>query len=124
MSKLNATDIQGFVLRGYNLPFARYLFLQILEGDRGREVIGKLVDYITTGERWEDRKKPDCTVNVAFTYRGLVQLQLPAATLQTFPVEFVQGMKARAQILCDTGAIQRSIGTTSGGSSRFTRGWV
>ena len=27
MSKLNATDIQGFVLRGYNLPVARYLFL-------------------------------------------------------------------------------------------------
>ena len=25
MSKLNETDIQGFVLRGYNLPVARYL---------------------------------------------------------------------------------------------------
>ena len=29
MSKLNATDIQGFVLRGYNLPVARYLFLRL-----------------------------------------------------------------------------------------------
>ena len=29
MSKLNETDIQGFVLRGYNLPVARYLFLHL-----------------------------------------------------------------------------------------------
>ena len=29
MSKLNETDIQGFVLRGYNLPVARYLFLRL-----------------------------------------------------------------------------------------------
>jgi hypothetical protein len=28
MSKLNETDIQGFVLRGYNLPVARYFFLE------------------------------------------------------------------------------------------------
>ncbi len=103
MSRLNATDIQGFVLRGYNLPFARYLFLHIQDGGRGREVIEKLIDYVTTGERWEDGEKPDCTANIAFTYRALVQLQLPAATLQSFPVEFIQGMKARAQILCDTG---------------------
>ena len=28
MSKLNASDIQGFAIRGYNMPFARYSFLR------------------------------------------------------------------------------------------------
>ena len=101
MSKLDPTDIQGFVLRGYTFPFARYLFLDISR-ETGREFIGKLVDEITTGERWDDAK-PRTTVNVAFTYKGLVKLDLPEASLQSFPVEFVQGMKARGLILGDTG---------------------
>jgi Dyp-type peroxidase family len=95
MSKLNATDIQGFVLRGYNLPFARYLFVRL-------EEIGRLLGQITTGQRW-DGAKPESTVNIAFTHAGLEQLELPAATLLTFPVEFQQGMKSRAGILGDSG---------------------
>ena len=35
MSKLNETDIQGFVLRGYNMPFARYLFLHFEDAKSG-----------------------------------------------------------------------------------------
>jgi Dyp-type peroxidase family len=101
MSKLDPTDIQGFVLRGYTFPFARYLLLQIVPAG-GREFIGQLIDQITTGERW-DQGKPRTTVNVAFTYRGLLKLDLPEPSLQSFPVEFVQGMKARGSILCDTG---------------------
>ena len=42
-------------------------------------------------------------VNLAFTYSGLVQLQLPLASLLSFPLEFQQGMKARGDILFDTG---------------------
>ena len=40
MSKLNETDIQGFVLRGYNMPFARYLFLHFENAERARNLIG------------------------------------------------------------------------------------
>src|SRR6185312_2394269 len=36
-------------------------------------------------------------------HQGLTALRLPLATLNTFPVEFQQGMKARARILGDTG---------------------
>ncbi len=43
MSKLNATDIQGFVLRGYNLPVARYLFLHLEDATRARKMIGRLL---------------------------------------------------------------------------------
>jgi Dyp-type peroxidase family len=102
MSRLNATDIQGFVLRGYNLPFARYLFAHIVDATRGRKLIGSLLGEVTTGQRW-DRGKPQSTVNIAFTHRGLVQLGLPTASLLTFPVEFQQGMKKRAGILGDCG---------------------
>jgi Dyp-type peroxidase family len=102
MSKLDETDIQGFVLRGYNLPFARYMFLEISHHERGQEFIGRLLDLITTGEHW-DEGKPQSTVNIAFTHRGLIKLNLPDASLLSFPVEFLQGMKARGEILYDKG---------------------
>jgi Dyp-type peroxidase family len=102
MSKLNATDIQGFVLRGYNLPVARYLFLHFEDSKRARDLIGRLIGHVTTGALW-DGGKPLSTVNIAFNHRGLQRLELPLATLVTFPVEFQQGMKQRAELLGDTG---------------------
>jgi Dyp-type peroxidase family len=102
MSKLNATDIQGFVLRGYNLPVARYLFLHFEDAERARHLIGLLLGDVTTGQRW-DSGKPPSTMNIAFTHRGLASLELPDATLLSFPVEFQQGMKHRSQILGDCG---------------------
>ena len=103
MSRLNATDIQGFVLRGYNLPVARYLFLHFEDATKARSLVGRLLHKVTTGQHW-DNGKPLSTVNIAFTHLGLVALDLPDATLLTFPVEFQQGMKKRAAILGDTGA--------------------
>jgi Dyp-type peroxidase family len=109
MSKLDATDIQGFVLRGYALPFARYMFLEILDAERGRKFIHRLLRDITTGERWDrdittkKKIKPEWTLNIAFTHRGLVNLNLPDVSLLSFPAEFIQGMKARNEILADTG---------------------
>jgi Dyp-type peroxidase family len=102
MSRLNETDIQGFVLRGYNLPFARYVFLHFEDAAKARALIGRLLPAITTGQHW-DNGKPESTVNIAFTHRGLAALDLPQATLLSFPVEFLQGMKSRADILGDTG---------------------
>jgi len=102
MSKLNETDIQGFVLRGYNLPFARYLFLHFEDAARARALVLRLLHEVTTGQHW-DHGKPPSTVNLAFTHRGLTALDLPVATLLSFPVEFQQGMKKRAEILGDTG---------------------
>jgi len=102
MSKLNATDIQGFVLRGYNMPVARYLFLHFEDATRARNLVDRLLRKVTTGQRWDSGKPPN-TLNIAFTHRGLAALDLPDATLLTFPVEFQQGMKKRAAILGDTG---------------------
>src|SRR5205085_3243638 len=57
---------------------------------------------ITTAECW-DEGKPLWTLNIAFTHKGLAKMGLPAASLLSFPNEFVQGMRARADILGDTG---------------------
>jgi Dyp-type peroxidase family len=102
MSKLNATDIQGFVLRGYNMPCARFCFLHFPDAKSARHLLAQLLPAVTTGQLWEGGK-PQSTVNIAFTFKGLAALELPIATLISFPVEFQQGMKARANILGDTG---------------------
>jgi len=102
MANLNAADVQGFAMRGYTYPVARYVMLSINDAKSGQALLCRILDVITTAERWD--VKPDWTLNIAFTYPGLVQLGLPDATLLSFPVEFVQGMKARAAVLDDTGA--------------------
>lgn len=103
MSEIDVSDIQGFSLKGYNFPRARYLLLELLESGPARDFVMRLLPDITTGERWEIDKKPMSTVNLAFTHRGLARLQLPVPSLLSFPVEFQQGMKARGDILYDTG---------------------
>ena len=102
MSKLNATDVQGFVLRGYNMPHARFCFLRFQDAAAGRHLIAQLLGSITTGQLW-DHGKPQSTLNIAFTFKGLTALELPLATLISFPDEFQQGMKGRANILGDIG---------------------
>jgi Dyp-type peroxidase family len=42
-------------------------------------------------------------VNIGFTFQGLVKLEVPPASLLSFPLEFQQGMRARANILGDAG---------------------
>lgn len=103
MNKIDLSDIQGFVLKGYNFPFARYLLLELLEARAARNLLELLLPEITTGERWDINNKPLTTVNLAFNHRGLLQLQLPIASLLSFPVEFQQGMKARRDIVGDIG---------------------
>jgi Dyp-type peroxidase family len=101
MANLNAADIQGFAMRGYTYPVARYVMLSLNDAKSGQALLCRVLDLITTAESWD--VKPDWTLNIAFTYPGLVQLGLPDPTLLSFPVEFVQGMKARAAILDDSG---------------------
>ncbi len=103
MTKIDVSDIQGFALKGYNFPFARYLLLELGEPEAARALLLKLLDVITTGQRWDVDKKPMSTVNIAFTHKGLVRMDLPLASLLSFPLEFQQGMKARGDILGDTG---------------------
>ena len=100
--KLNETDIQGFVLRGYNMPNARYIFLHFENAAAGKALLGKLTPEITTGRRWE-KGKPNHTTNIALSYRGMEALDVPYESLASFAEEFQQGMRARGSFLGDTG---------------------
>lgn len=101
---LNAlSDIQGNLLRGYNMSFAKYLFYRWETLTQGREWVTQLLPGVTISAPWSDGKKPGSALNVAFTHQGLNALGLSPNALASFPDEFKQGMAARAAILGDFG---------------------
>jgi Dyp-type peroxidase family len=101
VSDLDLPNIQGFVVRGYRLPFAGYLLLHVDDAAGVRRWIGELLDEVLTAAPWS--AKPEAGVNVALSYAGLRALGLPDATLAGFPEDFREGMAARAGLLGDTG---------------------
>lgn len=111
MSKvLDLLDIQGDIVRPYGrfgFPVARYVFLNIRDGNKGRAFVGEITKKVTTAVTWGEGPdpvpRPLATLNIAFTYQGLKELDLPRASLIGFPEEFVMGMKQRKDILGDDG---------------------
>ncbi len=101
MSELDLARIQGFVVRGYRLPCAGYLFLRIVDVQRAGGWLAEIAEETLIAAEWS--QKPEAGVNVALTFAGLRMLGLPDATLAGFPEEFRQGMAARAALLGDTG---------------------
>ncbi|WP_454619818.1 Dyp-type peroxidase [Bradyrhizobium cenepequi] len=98
---LNLTNIQGNILRGYaSFPHAQFLFFAIHSADDAKAFIRRLLETdAVTPALW--RAKPDATLNIAFTFEGLRALGLPQESLATFPCEFQEGMKHRANELGD-----------------------
>ena len=95
-------DIQGNILRAYRKENkARFLFLRVTKPAGGRAFIRRLLPHITPAAWGESR--PATTTNIALTYAGLCALGLPAEWTSGFPVDFRQGMRARAASLGDTG---------------------
>jgi len=94
VTDLDLARIQGFVVRGYRLPFAGYIFLRILDAARAAAWLADITEHVLTAAPWSE--KPESGVNIAFSYSGLRALALPDATLAGFPEDFRQGMAARA----------------------------
>ncbi|UUX50121.1 hypothetical protein NUH88_00150 [Nisaea acidiphila] len=119
---LDLADIQGNIPRAYgrySFPFARYFFLNIADAAKGRAFVDAVRRQVTTAARWpENAQKPACTVNIAFTFMGLLKLELPTRTLQGMPDEFIEGMKARAFILGD-----RDVTKTAEQDADWDRHW-
>ena len=108
--QLDLLDIQGNVVRAYGRfgdPVARYVFLHIHNSDAGRKFVGEITKKVTTSVNWgngpSEVPQPNWTVNIAFTYLGLKQLELPTESLIGFSPEFVGGMKKRQHMLGDDG---------------------
>ena len=111
----NLADVQGNIVRGYpgkpcgypGKPRVRHLVLEIADRTSARRWLaacasgGGNVPQITTGD-WGAHKPVTC-FNIGLTYEGLRALGTPDSSLETFPMEFIQGMHARALKLGDVG---------------------
>ena len=106
--KLDLADIQGNILCDYgsSFPKGRYLFLNIPNAAAGRAFVDAVRGKVTTSISWDDTEgypseqmttKPKVAINIAFTFAGLLAIDLPTATLAGMPSEFIDGMAARAQ---------------------------
>ena len=120
--ELDREDIQGTVVRAYgrfSFPFARDFFRNIADPAEGRRFVSRVAPAVTTAARWpEEAQKPDCTVNIGFTFLGLNMLEVPSRTLKGMPDEFVEGMKARAFALRD-----RDTEVTEGDAADWEAHW-
>jgi len=98
---LDLPNIQGFAVRGYRLPWARYLLLHIDDGPSARALLREILDQVLTAAPWS--VKPESGINLAISYEGLRAMGLPDSSLAGFPEDFREGMAARAGRLGDTG---------------------
>jgi Dyp-type peroxidase family len=111
-------NIQGFITSAYgHLNFTAYLFLTIADDkrksrDRASTWLRHLLDHhqIATARSWRksddiEKSYPHYAINIAFTHAGLKRLGLDEGTLNSFPVEFIEGSanSKRAEVLGDTG---------------------
>jgi deferrochelatase/peroxidase EfeB len=98
-AKVDLSDVQGLILRGYNMPSARHYFLAVTDKVKAREVLGKLargaveapLPKVTTAAPWG--MKPPACLNVGLTASGLAALGLDQAILTAFPAAFRRGAR-------------------------------
>ncbi len=111
---LELADIQGNILTAYGkegFPKGRNLLINVTDAEAGRTLIRTLLPLVTTAVRWSSHnyghfgkvmvERPKVTLNLAFTFWGLIALGVPVRLLDCFPDEFIQGMALRAMILGD-----------------------
>jgi len=99
---LDLSDIQGNILRGYRLPFARYIYVNLGDVDPARALLGRVYMHVTNAEIWTDGK-PESTLNMALSRTALRALHIPEGTIDGMPDEYLEGMRARAKVLGDIG---------------------
>src|SRR5262249_15491567 len=84
---------------------ARYEFLSFRDPAAGSRWLAAVLPTVQSAAAARASVEKDRRwVTVGFTWNGLQALGVNAASLDTFPDEFKQGMVARAAILGDTGA--------------------
>jgi Dyp-type peroxidase family len=101
---LEISDIQATVLRPRPSPYlGEYVVFRIDDAAQGREMLRRIVPHVAPADGWWVPSLPGW-LGIAFTFEGLKALGVPQASLDSFPIEFRQGMAARAAILHDFGA--------------------
>src|SRR5262245_28948103 len=101
---LETSDIQATVLRPRPSPYlGEYVVFRIDDPAQGREMLRRVIPHVAPADEWWVPSLPGW-LGIAFTFAGLKALGVPQASLDSFPIEFRQGMAARAAILHDFGA--------------------
>src|SRR5499427_1343542 len=102
--EVEASDIQATVLRPRPSPYrGEYVILRVDDAAQGREMVRRMILHVAPADEWWVPSLPGW-LGIAFTYAGLKALGVPQASLDSFPIEFKQGMAGRAAILHDFGA--------------------
>jgi Dyp-type peroxidase family len=100
---LELSDIQSGVLKARPSPYAAtYLVLKIEDKRSGRDLMKRASQVVSSVTDKESRAE-GAWVSVALSFEGLKALGVPQESLDSFPIEFQQGMAARAEILLDRG---------------------
>ena len=101
---LETSDVQAAVLRPRPKPYyGEYVILRIGNAEQGRQMLRRILPYVAPADEWWVPSLPGW-LGIAFTVEGLKALGVPQASLDSFPIEFRQGMAARAETLNDFGA--------------------
>ena len=101
--QLELDDIQSGALHPRPSPYVgTYLLLRIDDRQAGRELVRRLLPLVMSGRAAPD-PSAEAWITVAFTYHGLKALGVPQDSLDSFALEFRQGMAARANELGDVG---------------------
>ena len=101
----NLSEIQGNIIKPYNLARQRGLFFRIDDGKAGRRWLADLVERVTPATPWAEGRKPKSTLNVGISHFGLRALGLSDRALASFPPEFQAGASGRAAALGDVGEL-------------------
>ena len=104
-------DIQGLIVRGYNLPKVRHFVLTIGDAAAALSFLDALTSgsgalTITSAAPWPGGAKPPYALNLGVTATGLEALRLPQAEVEFDPYNFrpfLGGAVAAAETVGDTG---------------------
>lgn len=100
---LDLDDMQSGILHPRPSPYVgTYILLRIDDRRDGREMLRRLLPVVSAG-RATPTPAPGAWISVVLTYQGLKALGVPQDSLDSFPLEFQQGMAARAELLGDIG---------------------
>src|SRR5215470_13692397 len=103
-TEVDASDVQATILRPRPRPYrGEYVILRIGDASQGREMLRRILPHVAPADEWWTPSVPGW-LGITFTFEGLKALGVPQTSLDSFPIEFKQGMAARADILNDIGA--------------------
>ncbi|HEX3496800.1 MAG TPA: hypothetical protein VHT02_06455, partial [Methylocella sp.] len=95
---LELDDIQHILLTRAPALTGRYEFLSFREGAGARAWLSAIRDTVHSAAAMRASVEKDKRwVTIAFTWNGLRALGVDEGSLSTFPVEFRQGIAARAE---------------------------